>query len=130
MKLKLLQIDDDSINNMANERLLKKMGIELEVTNFLNPSEAISFLTNSEASYDLMLLDINMPQYSGWEFLEKYASLNKTIPIVMLTTSLDPRDQNRALENRLLHGFYSKPLTKQMLIEIFHTCQLPIDIVI
>jgi CheY-like chemotaxis protein len=130
MKLKLLQIDDDSINNMANERLLKKMGIELEVTNFLNPSEAISFLTNSEASYDLMLLDINMPQYSGWEFLEKYASLNKTIPIVMLTTSLDPRDQNRALENSLLHGFYSKPLTKQMLIEIFHTCQLPIDIVI
>jgi CheY-like chemotaxis protein len=130
MKLKLLQIDDDSINNMANERLLKKMGIELEVTNFLNPSEAISFLTNGEASYDLMLLDINMPQYSGWEFLEKYASLNKTIPIVMLTTSLDPRDQNRALENSLLHGFYSKPLTKQMLIEIFHTCQLPIDIVI
>jgi CheY-like chemotaxis protein len=115
---------------MANERLLKKMGIELEVTNFLNPSEAISFLTNGEASYDLMLLDINMPQYSGWEFLEKYASLNKTIPIVMLTTSLDPRDQNRALENSLLHGFYSKPLTKQMLIEIFHTCQLPIDIVI
>jgi hypothetical protein len=48
----------------------------------------------------------------------------------MLTTSLDPRDQNRALENSLLHGFYSKPLTKQMLIEIFHTCQLPIDIVI
>jgi CheY-like chemotaxis protein len=78
MKLKLLQIDDDSINNMANERLLKKMGIELEVTNFLNPSEAISFLTNGEASYDLMLLDINMPQYSGWEFLEKYASLNNT----------------------------------------------------
>jgi CheY-like chemotaxis protein len=130
MKLKLLQIDDDTINNMANERLLKKMGVELEVTNFLNPNEAISYLSNNDAYYDLMLLDINMPQYSGWEFLEKYALLNKTMPIVMLTTSLDPRDQNRAIENSLLNGFYSKPLTRQMLIEIFHTCQLPCDIIL
>jgi CheY-like chemotaxis protein len=130
MKLKLLQIDDDSINNMANERLLKKMGVELDVINFLNPSEAINFLTNSDASFDLMLLDIKMPLYSGWEFLEKYAVLSKKMPIVMLTTSLDPRDQNRALEHSLLHGFYSKPLTRQMLIEIFHTCQIPCDIVI
>ena len=130
MKLKLLQIDDDSINNMANERLLKKMGVELDVMNFLDPSEAINFLTNSHETFDLMLLDINMPHYSGWEFLEKYAPLNKTMPIVMLTTSLDPRDKNKAKENGLLYGFYSKPLTRQMLIEIFHKCQLPCDIVI
>jgi CheY-like chemotaxis protein len=130
MKLKLLQIDDDSINNMANERLLKKMGIELDVKNFLDPSEAINFLTNSHEIFDLMLLDINMPHYSGWEFLEKYAPLNKTMPIVMLTTSLDPRDQKRAKENDLLFGFYSKPLTRHILIEIFHICQIPCDIVV
>lgn len=124
MKLKLLQIDDDSINNMANERLLKKMGIELDVTNFLDPSEAINFLANNEENFDLMLLDINMPHYSGWEFLEKYAPLNKTIPIVMLTTSLDPRDQAKAKQNNLLSGFYTKPLTKQMMSEIFESCRI------
>ncbi len=130
MKLKLLQIDDDSINNMANERLLKKMGVELEVMSFLDPSEAINFLAGRRETFDLMLLDINMPHYSGWEFLEKYAPLNLTMPIVMLTTSLDPRDQNRAKDNGLLYGFYSKPLTRQMLIEIFNTCQIPCDIVV
>lgn len=130
MKLKLLQIDDDSINNMANERLLKKMGVELDVTSFLDPSEAIEYLRINQESFDLMLLDINMPHYSGWEFLEKYAPLNKTIPIVMLTTSLDPRDQNRAKENGLLYGFYSKPLTKPMLLEIFQKCEIPCDIAI
>jgi CheY-like chemotaxis protein len=130
MKLKLLQIDDDSINNMANERLLKKMGVDLDVTNFLDPTEAIRFLSTSNENFDLMLLDINMPHYSGWEFLEKYAPLKKSMPIVMLTTSLDPRDQDRAKDNGLLYGFYSKPLTRQMLIEIFHTCQLPCDIII
>lgn len=128
MKLKLLQIDDDSINNMANERMLKKMGVELDVTNFLDPSEAINFLSNTEVHFDLMLLDINMPHYSGWEFLERYAPLNKSMPIVMLTTSLDPRDQNRALENPLLNGFYSKPLTKQMMLEIFDKCSIASDI--
>jgi CheY-like chemotaxis protein len=69
-----------------------------------------------------MLLDINMPHYSGWELLEKHAPLNKSIPIVMLTTSLDPRDQSRAKENKLLLGFYTKPLTKQMMLEIFEIC--------
>ncbi len=124
MKIRLIQIDDDSINNMANERLLKKMGIEFSAVNFLDPTEAIEFLSNNNDVFDLMLLDINMPRLSGWEFLERYRPLNKKIPIIMLTTSLDPNDVSMAKENNMLTGFYSKPLMKEMMLEIINKCQI------
>lgn len=124
MNLKIIQIDDDFINNMANERLLKKMGIAFEVQSFLDPTEALRHLAETEDKYDLMLLDINMPRISGWEFLDQYKDLKKEMPIIMLTSSLDPNDQKRANNNKLLSGFFIKPLSKEMMGEVFELCKI------
>jgi CheY-like chemotaxis protein len=118
--MKIMQIDDDFINNMANERLLKKMNLLVESTNFLDPTEALHHLTTQNIEYDLILLDINMPRLSGWEFLDKYEPLHKNIPIVMLTSSLDPNDQKKAIASKQLSGFYIKPLTKETIEEILN----------
>jgi CheY-like chemotaxis protein len=126
MKTKILQIDDDFINNMANERMLKKMGIQFEVTNFLDPTEALTFLANTDQTFDLILLDINMPRINGWEFLDRYATFEKKFPIVMLTSSLDPNDKKRANAAELLSGFFVKPLSKDMMEEILQICMVPI----
>lgn len=120
--MKILQIDDDFINNMANERLLKKMNIHFEATNFLDPTEALDFLKETNEHFDIILLDINMPRLSGWEFLDKYAPFKKSFPIVMLTSSLDPNDQKKAKASELLSGFYIKPLTKDLMEEIIEKC--------
>lgn len=115
---KILQVDDDFINNMANERLIKKMGIPYEVTNFLDPTEALQFLAQTEEEFDLILLDINMPRINGWEFLDRYEKYGKRFPILMLTSSNDPNDLKKARQSELLMGFYVKPLTKDMMNDI------------
>jgi CheY-like chemotaxis protein len=124
MTIRIIQVDDDYINNIANERLIKKLGISFESVNFLDPSEALEFLSKDEQKFDLMLLDINMPRLNGWEFLDKYKSIVGKFPIFMLTSSLDPSDQRKAAEHPLLTGFFVKPLTKEMMLEIFDIAKL------
>ncbi len=124
MSIRIIQVDDDYINNIANERLIKKLGISFESVNFLDPMEALDSLSKGNQQFDLMLLDINMPRISGWEFLEKYKPFAGKFPIFMLTSSLDPSDQRQAKENPLLTGFFVKPLTKDMMLEIFEISKL------
>lgn len=129
MTTKIIQVDDDFINNMANERLMKKLGLSFEVTNFLDPTEALRYLENNTESVDLILLDINMPRINGWEFLERFESFEKKCPIVMLTSSMDPNDQKRANASPLLSGFYVKPLSKDMIQNILQTVGLQLVLV-
>lgn len=127
MSIKILQVDDDYINNMANERLLKKLGIPFESKNFLDPTEALEFLGNENPGFDLMLLDINMPRLSGWEFLDQYNGNSGKFPIFMLTSSLDPSDERRAKEHPLLTGFFVKPLTKESFEKILNLANIKPD---
>jgi CheY-like chemotaxis protein len=60
-----------------------------------------------------------MPAMNGWEFLERYSSLEKqqkaNVVIVMLTTSLNPDDQAKASSIPDVSGFETKPLTPEKL---------------
>lgn len=129
MTAKIIQVDDDFINNMANERLMRKMGMKFEVTNFLDPTEALRYLQQTDESIDLILLDINMPRLNGWEFLEKYESLNLNFPVIMLTSSMDPNDQKKAMASNILTGFYVKPLSRDMIVEIVKKSGLELQLV-
>jgi CheY-like chemotaxis protein len=129
MITKIIQIDDDFINNMANERLMRKLGLSFEITNFLDPTEALKYLETTEEHFDLILLDINMPRINGWEFLNRFELLNKKYPIVMLTSSMDPNDQKRANASPLLSGFYVKPLSKEMVHHILQKVGIELTLV-
>jgi CheY-like chemotaxis protein len=71
---------------------------------------------------DLIFLDINMPAMDGWEFLERYRQLPQTqkasIVMIMLTTSLNPDDQQRAGAIPEINGFEHKPLRIDRLKEV------------
>lgn len=72
----------------------------------------------------LILLDINMPVMDGWEFAEVFSKLEENqkekIVIIMLTSSLNPDDKERASKLSVISGFQHKLLTMEGLTAILN----------
>ena len=82
MKLNCIVIDDDLMALKSLERLCKK-NENLELAGIFEKGQlALDFLSNS-AQIDLMFLDVEMPELSGIEVLEKLSVL----PMVVFTSS-------------------------------------------
>jgi len=125
-KIKLLLfIDDDYATNFYHKIIVRDSGLVEKYLFFSSANEAFDYFKAQNAlgnpeKPDAIFLDINMPEISGWEFLDLYAkSDNDKSPIyIMLTTSLNPEDQQRAELNPLVRGLKNKPLTASHLEEL------------
>ncbi|MBU2018448.1 MAG: response regulator [Bacteroidetes bacterium] len=114
----ILLIDDSEPDNFLHSYLLKKVKEFENIDSVLNVEEAIKFLDDLSAKKEempaIILVDINMPRLNGWDFLdlvkEKEYSIENT-RFYMLTTSLNPDDKEKALNEYKLNGFFHKPLT-------------------
>lgn len=118
---KILLVDDDSINNFINARLLKKLEIADEVNISLNGEEAINYLNDCSNCPQLILLDINMPVMDGFGFLDCYntcACCKNSPVIVVLTTSSNKRDLERLTEYPSVTAFLNKPLTEEKITKV------------
>jgi len=107
----ILIIDDDPINNLICEKILQIKGISSNSYSFTSAAKALEFLADSQGEIpSAILLDLNLPEVDGWQFLEKFKALNITTPIFILTSSIDPRDKNRSEGYTDVKGFFTKPL--------------------
>jgi CheY-like chemotaxis protein len=125
-KYKILVVDDDFINNIITEEIIRNTGLADEIYLATNGQEAVDFIKQhclagtSGKGIDLILLDLNMPIMDGFEFLEKIDSfsLQHPLKIVVLTTSTDNRDIDRAYKYPIA-GFLSKPLTIEKFTSLY-----------
>lgn len=106
-------VDDDKVQHMINKRILQKLKPDLELIFFEDPHEALSWLERNVA--DILLLDINMPQMEGWDFLNLMEVRGINMDVKMLTSSLDPRDLERSQSYAMVNGFLVKPLSKEVI---------------
>jgi CheY-like chemotaxis protein len=120
-------IDDDVLNNMICKITLEMALGSVQVETFSNAEIALEFIhTNYEDVTDdavtLILLDINMPIMSGWEFLDSFDAfsdeIKKQFRIYLLSSSVDDRDKEKAKQNRNVIDYLSKPLSKDMVKRI------------
>ncbi|MCH7409888.1 response regulator [Belliella sp. DSM 111904] len=108
IKTKIIFVDDDKIQHMINKKNMLRINPDLELIFFENPFSALEWLKSGEA--DLLLLDINMPEMSGWEFLESLENRGVQMPAYMLSSSMDPEDIEKSNSYSSVKGFLIKPL--------------------
>ena len=111
----VMVIDDEEIDQKQYARLLSRSGRVSEIIQFHYADEALRWIQSQDkTSVDVVFLDINMPRMNGFEFLDALALEDVRFQariILMLTTSLAPKDRDRALAHPLVSGFLNKPLT-------------------
>lgn len=118
-------IDDDATYNSLNKRLISKsVNQDLNIVEFTNPEMALNAILEEGKIPDRVFLDINMPLMDGWEFLEilteetEHKKINTKIS--MLTSSLFPEDEAKALNYEYVDNYINKPLDHFTLGKIFN----------
>jgi CheY-like chemotaxis protein len=120
----ILLVDDDPITNFLNQRLLEELALTDKLLVALNGKDAMALIEENCAATigcpALILLDVNMPVMNGFDFLAAYEQMvaaSQSSVIIMLSTSLHPRDVQR-VEALNIAGFLNKPLTKEKVSDI------------
>ena len=123
-------IDDDGLVNFLNQEIIKDSYPDKNVRSFESATEALDTIrqiahSSEELLPQLILLDINMPVMDGWEFLEAFEQLPKRVSdnckVVMHTSSIDPRDVEKAKTFQTVADYITKPLTAQTMTKIFES---------
>jgi two-component SAPR family response regulator len=126
MDKNFIVVDDDSVNNLICRKVIKNVFPEAVVLTFTNPETALTYIKSiyfdSCGKATILLLDINMPILSGWDFLEEFegfdANIKEQLKIYMLSSSTDQLDKDLANENKNVCGYIEKPLDKDIIAKI------------
>lgn len=107
---KIIVVDDDTSFNSFVTKALETFSYE--VKSVFNGSDCIKLLSNFKP--DLILLDVNMPEESGFEVCQKILSMDKSIPIIFMTAF---NDMDTVLKGLNVGGrdFMIKPFNVQEL---------------
>lgn len=133
----ILMAEDDEGHAGLIRRNLQRAGISNEIVHFKDGGEVIDFLKTSKEDIQngmkksfLLLLDIRMPKVSGVEVL-KYIKADddlKSMPVLMLTTTDDPKEVKRCHELGCSH-YITKPIEYSAFVEAVKSLGLFLKIV-
>ena len=116
--MKILIIEDNSsISSMLVKYLNKKNFDAMDTNNARNGLELIQ-----KNNFDVVILDLNMPKFSGWDFLKKINSDGLVLKskIIVLTASVITSEQEMELEQLGINLLLKKPIDPDELIAKIH----------
>jgi CheY-like chemotaxis protein len=137
--LNILLVEDDDVDVMNVQRALKRNNATATLYRATNGVEALAMLrsnghiSENDNSRLLILLDLNMPEMGGLEFLKELradSALHK-LSVVILTTSMQDSEIAAAYEYHVA-GYIIKPITFSSFVEkidalnrYWSMCELP-----
>ena len=126
---KLFIVDDDDVFQFLTQQVIEETKLVNEVKVFSNGLDAIEFLKSvqdtPEKLPEVILLDLTMPVMDGWGFLEEYTTLKprlgKKVIIYVVSSSINPKDVERAKSISEVTDYVVKPVTRKKFIQILET---------
>ncbi len=116
----ILLVEDNPVNRKMTELMLTKAGYRIEMAE--NGQEAVDQYTHTPGSYDLILMDINMPVLNGFdatreirEFEKRHQPGNR-IPILALTANVLDDFKDQCIEAGM-DAFLTKPIKRELVFQ-------------
>ena len=116
-KLRILVVEDNSVNQMVALTILKKLGYNADAV--ANGQEGISALES--ICYDLVFMDVEMPEMNGYEATRAIRSstsrvLNHEVVIIAMTAHVTQEDRDKCREAGM-NGYIAKPIRPEVVFE-------------
>lgn len=109
-------IDDDPILIFGTKRIMQLANFCEEILVFHNGKEAYdklkAIIQAGKKLPDIILLDLNMPIWDGWQFLDEFTqmSIPQNVTIYIVTSSIDPEDLKKAKTYEIVSNYLVKPI--------------------
>ncbi|WP_291010021.1 response regulator [Hydrogenophaga sp.] len=123
MSKTVIVIDDNEDDLLFAQISVQRCGHPADIKQFFRAQDALAFLASGElVEPALVLLDINMPVMNGFDFLDAYEQLpiasRANVMVVMLTSSIDQRDRQRAFFYASVKDYLRKPIERSQVANL------------
>jgi CheY-like chemotaxis protein len=113
-------IDDDAVSNYISKLLILSRLKNIHVKSYESPIVALENILKAKTnSNSVILLDLNMPEMNGYEFIEKINENGIDCPVIILTNSKNLMEKEYACKFKQVKAFFSKPISQDN-IELFY----------
>ena len=114
----ILIVEDSEADQFINGCMIERFDSSIKIVKAYDGRQALDTLAELDEEPSVILLDINMPHMNGFEFLEKFQKTDYTSTIVMLSSSSQDSDREKALSFDAVKKYITKPLGIEDIQEI------------
>ncbi len=109
---KILVAEDTATNQLLTKLLLEKLGLQVTIAE--NGRQAVEMA--SQEIFDMIFMDMQMPEMSGYEATEALRKNGLLTPIIALTASAMKGDENKCIGSGC-NAYLCKPVERKVLVE-------------
>ncbi|NRT13041.1 response regulator [Flavobacterium sp. 14A] len=122
MNYNVVVVDDDDIILFLHRKILQSVALSEESKSFNSAQKFLDYIASIKGDTRpvLLFLDVNMPVMDGWGLLDVIheEGFCHPIEVIMVTSSVDQEDKDKAAQYAKIVNFVEKPFSKSILANL------------